>query len=332
MKIIFIVLFTLISAKVFTQTHLRLILKASQPIDSVLVVHFTDKEFIQIPYKDTLELDFKIAVMDFYHINYVQKGKVYNAQLYLDPGNIEIFASIVNDKLNIDKVVGSPLFTSVENWKKQYAGLVKAKNPDELDSFLLKTYDEQIDNLFSFHIGSRYLNLHQNEKLKLYVLLPLIEKQNEELKKSFGFSILNERLRGILRNNNITLANFELLDLGNNMTHPAPPSSRFVVLDFWFVGCLPCIEDHKKINELLSLLKQKEVQIISISNDESFQQWKDYLKKNKYGWKQYKKPSGAESIISQLGITTYPTYILMNQIGEILFSTYSFTELLKQIK
>ena len=282
-----------------------------------------------LAFKDTLELDFKIRKTDFYHINYMQKEKIFNEKVYLDSGNITISMKIEGDKLLIDNVVGSPMFDNVQNWKKRYAVIVLSKDSAALDSFLLKTYEEQIDNMFSFNIGSRYLNIHQNNKLKLYALLPLMARQDDELKKQFGFSFLNDRLQGILKNNIVMLQAFELIDPSNKLIHAIPANADFVILDFWFVGCLPCIEDHKKIKGLLPYLQQKKTELISISNDESYQKWKDYLEKHNYSWAQYKKPATAENIITRLGISTYPTYILLNKDGRILYSTYYLEEVLK---
>ena len=316
--------------EIFSQTHLKLILKTSLPIDSALIVHFTNQESSMQAFNDTLDIYFTISHTDFYHINYMQKEKIFNEKVYLDRGEITIFMKIENDKLVIEKVIGTPMFENVQNWKKQYATVVK--DSAALDSFLLKTYEEQIKNLFSFSIGSRYLNIHQNNKLKLYALLPLIARQDDELKKQFGFSMLNNRLQGIIRNNMLRLSAFELIDPGNNTMHIAEMNSDFMILDFWFVGCLPCIEDHKRISKSLSFLKQKHAELISISNDDSYQTWKSYLKKHNYPWAQYKKPLAVENIISQLGITTYPTYILLNKKGDILFSSYSLDAILKQLE
>jgi len=91
------------------------------------------------------------------------------------------------------------------------------------------------------------------------------------------------------------------------------------------------MEDHKRIKELLPFLKQKKAELISISNDDSYEKWTDYLEKNKYPWLQYKKSQRTENIITQLGISIYPTYILLNKAGKILFSTYYLDEVLKQL-
>ncbi|MEO7306928.1 MAG: thioredoxin family protein [Ferruginibacter sp.] len=313
-----------------SQTHLKLILKTDQPIDSAFIGHFTNKEFSRIPYKDTIELDFKINKTDFYHVNYWKNKTIYNAKLFLDTGSITVYMKIENGKLVVDEVKGSPTANRVKIWKMKYAEVLQKKDSVMLDFFLLKTYEEHIESMFSFNIGEKYLDIHQNNKLKLYALLPLIERQGDELRTHFGFSFLNERLQGILKNNIITLSDFEFIDPENRTVHIASMND-LMILDFWFVGCIPCMEDHARIKTLLPFLKQKNTALISISNDDSYGKWKDYLAKHNYSWLQYKRPSGNENIVSQLGISTYPTYILLSKTGEIIYSTYLLDEVIKQL-
>jgi len=47
--------------------------------------------------------------------------------------------------------------------------------------------------------------------------------------------------------------------------------------------------------------------------------------------KLYLDKPAAENIITQLGISTYPTYILLSKTGKILYSTYSLDEIFKQL-
>ena len=142
------ILFFLSIKEICSQTHLKLILKTNLPIDSALIVHFTNQESSRQAFKDTLDMKFNTGITDYYHINYTQKGKVFNQKVYLDSGHVTILMKIENDKLVIEKVIGSPLFDKVQNWRKQYAAVVK--DSAVLDSFLLKTYEEQIENMFSF--------------------------------------------------------------------------------------------------------------------------------------------------------------------------------------
>ncbi len=99
------------------------------------------------------------------------------------------------------------------------------------------------------------------------------------------------------------------------------------------ISCfLPCLQDHLKIPELLPHLKKMQTEFISISNDDSYKKWKDYLVKHKFKWQQYKKTAAEDNIINRLGITTYPTYILLDSNEKILYSSYSLEEVLNLIK
>jgi len=91
------------------------------------------------------------------------------------------------------------------------------------------------------------------------------------------------------------------------------------------------MEDHLKLIKLLPSLKQKRTEFISISDDAVYEKWKDYLKKHSFTWQHYKKSDDDHNIIDQLGIQTHPTYILLNEKGKILPSSYSLEEILKYV-
>src|SRR5258708_32216956 len=96
---------------------------------------------------------------------------------------------------------------------------------------------------------------------------------------------------------------------------------------FGLLGCIPCMEDHLKLIKLLPLIKQKRTELISISNDGSYEKWKNYLNKHQYKWQHYKRNDNNSSI-DHLGISTYPAYILLNENGKILYSSYSLEEVI----
>lgn len=330
--LLIILVISFLSASVTSQTQLQLILHTNKPIDSLMIIHWTDKEVGRLPYRDTLYVDFKTRGIDFYHLNYTMgDNKPYYSPLFLDTGKIKIVCHIENEKLVVDSVIGSPIYDTYAQWRSDYLLLRQNADTAVLDSFLLRTYSENTDNLFSFNIGNRYVDLHQNDKMKLYALLPLIAKQTKETKEQFGFSFLNERLLGIIGNDFVRLSDYPLIDASNQTTHAKPLTAKHMILDFWFVGCLPCMEDHQKIIKMMPGLKQKQVEFISISSDESYLKWKTYLGKNKYKWQHYKIGTGDKNIIAQLGITTYPTYILLDEKGKIIYITSSLEELMQQV-
>ena len=72
-----------------SQTHLQLILHTDKAIDSAMIIHWTDREIAWLPFKDTLQVEFKTRGIDFYHLNYkIGNGKNYFAPLFLDTGKI----------------------------------------------------------------------------------------------------------------------------------------------------------------------------------------------------------------------------------------------------
>src|SRR6185369_15362867 len=85
------------------QTELQFILHTSKPIDSAMIIHWTDREVARLPFKDTLNLHFKTRGIDFYHLNYkIADGQNYFVPLFLDTGRIKIVSHIENEKLVVD--------------------------------------------------------------------------------------------------------------------------------------------------------------------------------------------------------------------------------------
>jgi len=143
--------------------------------------------------------------------------------------------------------------------------------------------------------------------------------------------MLHGRLQGIIKNDVLMLSDYQLINLKNKKTYAWAAKAKFVILDFWFVGCVPCMADHQEIVKILPQLKQQQTEFISISNDNSYKTWKNYLAKHEFKWQHYKK-AAANSIIDLLGIATYPTYILLDRDGKILHSSYSLEEILRQVE
>lgn len=131
------------STWVYSQTHLTLVLKTTEPVDSAFIVHWTDRETIWLPFRDTLHINFKTTGIDFYRINYVAKGKTYNTQPFLDTGHVKVITKIVNGKLIVDTVIGSLMFYRAKKWNETYAGLREKEDSAGIDSFLLKSYEDK---------------------------------------------------------------------------------------------------------------------------------------------------------------------------------------------
>lgn len=95
-----------------------------------------------------------------------------------------------------------------------------------------------------------------------------------------------------------------------------------LLIDFWGTWCAPCI---KELPELLKLYEkvQDKYNFVSICFDESsnFERAKQIFKKNNISWSQIfdNQSDNMNSITGKLGINTFPSFILIDRKGKILF-------------
>lgn len=107
---------------------------------------------------------------------------------------------------------------------------------------------------------------------------------------------------------------------------------RKYLIDFWFVSCAPCVRDHKLISAKLDLLKNNNIEIISISTDKDQEEWRNYLTTHKYNWLNVREIDDREKTArDNLLIGVFPTYILIDENGNVVDRSFAFTEVLDHL-
>jgi thiol-disulfide isomerase/thioredoxin len=94
-------------------------------------------------------------------------------------------------------------------------------------------------------------------------------------------------------------------------------NKKYILLDFWGTWCTPCKEltpELKNINNKLG----DSIQIISIAYDKNLDQVKKYIQDNDMNW-DHLYSEDRKGIIDDLRVTSYPTFILINQKRKILY-------------
>ncbi len=129
----------------------------------------------------------------------------------------------------------------------------------------------------------------------------------------------------------MNIADFTFFNGQNENVKLKLTGADYYILDFWFLACVPCIRDHKDVKSTLKKLKNKNIQIIGISIDQTdkYNDWRTYLNKNKYSWQNYMQDS-ENSLTEHLAIATYPMYVILNKEGEIIGSYNLFSDISKQ--
>ena len=153
-----------------------------------------------------------------------------------------------------------------------------------------KLYDESM-NLFSDEI----------KKTELF------DKLHTGLKKSQSFSLKNKELP--LKNIDLRDASFKLNDFSNN---------KYILLDFWFSNCKPCLVEMPKYIHLYEKYKEQGFEIVSISIDKTdkIQNWKNTINEKGFNWVHYLDENGIET--NKLNIISFPTTFLINSEGAII--------------
>lgn len=109
-------------------------------------------------------------------------------------------------------------------------------------------------------------------------------------------------------------------DLHGNTFNLSALRGHYVLLDFWFMGCVACKATVPGIKKLNELYRQKGLKIASIALPVGLSDLPDYVSKNHMDWIHLIDHSSAEaqSITDLYRIGPYPTFILIGPKGKIL--------------
>lgn len=309
------------------QTTIKLIMNTDKKIDKIDVFDLSQQEIYSSNYKDTVSFQFKKNIINCYNIRYHEKGKLYRQQIWLDTGNIQINTHIDAEKLIIDTVINAPIYYKAIDFYKSYADILKTNDTANINRFLMTAYEENLNNLFSYSIGQSFVLRNQNSKSSLINFKSLFERQGDRFSWFLLYPMVVERTNSILSTNTIKITDFSFFDIKNQKAKIDLSGADYYLLDFWFLACVPCIQDHKEMKIALQKFQQKNIQIIGISIDhqDKYRDWKNYLIKNNYSWPNYLQDA-KNSVTNQLSIATYPTYVILNKEGQIMGSYNSFAE------
>lgn len=326
----FILAFLILSLKSYGQTNIQVIVKniGNHKIDKVDAFDLSQKEVFEVPYKDTINFVFTKQNIDCYNIRYHENGKVYQQQVWLDTGQIKIEAHIDSSAFVIDSVFNSPVYYEYIDYKRNYSILYKKNDTTTLNKMLLEFYSKNIYNPYSLFLADSYIRLNQNSKTSLSKLKLLTDKQGDRFNWFLLYPSVVERLNNILTVSSININDYSFIARQNKKVKLNALTKKYYILDFWFLECAPCLRDHKEINKELKTLDNKNTELISISKDSDIKKWENYLSRNKYNWQNYLE-SDSKKITEELSISDFPTYIVIDNLGNIISTQNSFSDVLK---
>ena len=331
MKKIIQVLIALNFSVAFAQTQIKLIVnKNSYKIDKVDIFDLSQKQIFTSDFKDTLTFNFDKNNIDCYNIRYHQGEKMYRQQVWLDRGKIVFKANIVKDELEIDTIFNSPFYYEVKKHFEKLFRFDYKKDSTQINDYLLQMVEKNIENPFSLAVARNYIASNLNSKENLSKL----SKFKNQFKAFDWFLIypsVAENLDKLLNTKSINFEKFSFVDRNNKQTNLSPPKSKFTVLDFWFLKCGPCIQQHKSIKIYSEKLTKSNVEMIGISTDNDLIEWNKYLNKHEYNWSNYLEGDIKNRLSKFLGISGYPTYIVLDNTNTIVGRYNSINDVLQKV-
>ncbi len=306
-------------------TDLNLYLKTDREVDSVFVSNITqDREFQFIPYFDTLNIKFNDSINDLYNVTFYINDKKMMNQLWLNGKNIIIKGEITTS-LEIDTIIGSDLYYNSIDFRKRYKEMIEDKSDSAtINDFLLSELKKNIDNPYSIEIANNffYRNISKKDELKKIYILQ--SNQIDEIKNHLINSY--KKIENILTVDMVDLTNFQFYDTNNEIVSFELEEDKQYLIDFWFMACAPCIKDHRIMVSKQELLMANNVQLIGISTDRDQLKWSEYIKEKNYFWHNIREiDEYQERLTTDMLITTFPTYLLLDGAGNILYRTNSFS-------
>jgi peroxiredoxin len=114
------------------------------------------------------------------------------------------------------------------------------------------------------------------------------------------------------------LDNFSLPDTLGQLVRLDKIKSDFILLDFWFSRCGPCIKSFPDLQQLYLRTNRKDFEIMGISVDTKAENelWRSTVKKYNLPWLNLNDPRYA--MVKSLAIVNYPTKILLDSERKIV--------------
>jgi len=284
-----------------------------------------------------------------YRILLDKRGElVYLSDFFLiDPG----FQTI---RCNVDSLRESPLLVNFSRQESKdyneqilapvnYAIDQTSENQDRLRT----KYGDSIPDSFRVSYENKYQTLQREKNTGLlrytishpgsYVALwelikyfqsryePMLDSVylhfSDSIKSSFTGKVLAEKLNGA-RTTAIgkSFPGLSVLSpKSESMNVPViDKSDKYILIDFWFSHCGPCISQFEVLKELFTAYHEKGFDIQGVSTDDEKQlaNWKTVIQKYRLPWKQFRDAGGKET--DKLGIAEFPTNFLLDANGKII--------------
>ena len=121
------------------------------------------------------------------------------------------------------------------------------------------------------------------------------------------------------------LTSFELFSTDGTQFDLSKVNSRYILLDFWHKGCIPCLKAIPHINALKMTFSDEEVSIFGINPIDNLNNIKETIKQKNISYCVLADKN--RSLSKLLSINAYPTILIIDtKRNKIVYSKSGFNE------
>lgn len=120
---------------------------------------------------------------------------------------------------------------------------------------------------------------------------------------------------------------FELTDINGKKYSLKDLKGKVVVLNFWFVACVPCVVEMPELNNLKEKYKGKNVVFLAIGLEDAVQ-IKEFLKTNTFN---YTLLSEGKKTADAYQVSVFPTSMVIDREGVIRYSQLGGQDVLESL-
>ncbi|WP_171037861.1 TlpA family protein disulfide reductase [Dyadobacter luticola] len=227
-----------------------------------------------------------------------------------------IFAACSNDKVELGKpVVGSgEAYANFANYWQYYSNHLKFyKNFEAFDT---DARQMPADSFMAKYSTGKYA------VYKYIARDTVVQYKLEKLKPDVEENIINQlRAQAFTdyrsyQKKGKPLVGFNYVDLDGKSYTPENTRGKFVIMKFWFVGCVPCVQEMPELNEIVAKNKNRnDILFLSIALDPE-PNLRKFLAKTKFDYKTVgnKKDYVADTLL----INQFPTHLVIGKDGNVM--------------
>ncbi len=220
----------------------------------------------------------------------VSIDSLYQVQMQNYQNNIDDNGMIRHKVDSIQKVKND---VELDYLKNNYNSMVSVMHLCRLAQFGDSIQKAEIKGFYS-KIDTAYLNTLWGEGIKNYL--------NKIVPPNIGDKYIN----------------FKAFDIENKSHQLSDYIGKYILLDFWSIGCYPCILSIPEMRKL-SANYQNDLVVIGVNMETKKKFWIEASKKDSITWINLSDGKGTFGGASYTyGINGFPTYILINQEGVIV--------------